>query len=141
MKPQKVLLDTGPLVAYLNKKDQYHGWAVDQFARMQPPLLTCEAVLSESCFLLRQFEDGSVNVFKLLERGLVSIHFRLEDELSTVRTLLNKYKDVPMSLADGCLVRMAEQISDSVVFTLDGDFKIYRKNKRKVIPTIMPGDV
>jgi predicted nucleic acid-binding protein len=141
MKPQKVLLDTGPLVAYLNKKDQYHDWVVAQFATMQPPLLTCEAVLSESCFLLRYYENGAVNVLKLIERELLAIPFRLKDELSAIRTLLDKYKDIPMSLADGCLVRMAEQITDSVVFTLDRDFKIYRKNKRKVIPTIIPDDV
>lgn len=77
---------------------------------------------------------------KLLERDLVKIPFRLERELSALKKLLASYKDVPMSLADGCLVRMSEQITDSVVFTLDRDFKVYRKHKRQVIPTIMPDD-
>lgn len=141
MKPQKVIVDSGPIVAFLNKKDRYHEWTKAQFATMIPPLLTCETVLSESCFLLRNYENGAANVLTLLDRKLLTIPFRLEDELISVKVLLNKYNNIPMSLADGCLVRMAEQISDSVVFTLDRDFKIYRKSGRKVIPTIMPDDL
>ena len=141
MKLQKVIVDAGPLVSFINKNDRYHEWAITQFATMSPPLLTCEAVLSESCFLLRNFENGAINVLELLERGLLAIPFRLEDEFRAIKILLGKYKNIPMSLADGCLVRMAEQISDSIVFTLDSDFKIYRKNRRKVTPTIMPNDL
>ncbi len=138
MTREKVLLDTGPLVAFLNKQDKYHFWATSQLAAIQPPLFTCEAVLSESCFLLRNLPEGVISIMKLLERELVKIPFRLERELSALKKLLKSYKDVPMSLADGCLVRMSEQITDSVVFTLDRDFKVYRKHKRQVIPTIMP---
>ena len=138
MKPGKVILDTGPLVAFLNKKDQYHEWALTQFATMIPPLLTCEAVLSEACFLLNHYENGASNVLNLLDRELLSIPFRMQDEQSALNILMNKYKNIPMSLADACLIRMAEQISDSIIFTLDSDFKIYRKDRRKVIPTIMP---
>ena len=141
MKPQKVILDTGPLVAYLNKNDRYHEWTIAQFETMIPPLLTCEAVLSESCFLLRHYQKGAVNVMNLIERELLAIPFRLGDEFSAIKALLDKYKNIPMSLADGCLVRMAEQIANSVIFTLDSDFKHYRKNGRKVIPTIMPDDL
>ena len=141
MKPQKVIVDTGPIVAFLNKKDRYHEWTKTQFATMSPPLLTCESVLSESCFLLRHYENGASNVLTLLERKLLTIPFRLEDELIAVKELINKYNNIPMSMADGCVVRMVEQISGSVVFTLDSDFKIYRKNNRKIIPTIMPDDL
>ncbi len=135
-----MILDTGPLVAFLNHRDQHHEWAKTQFATISPPLFTCEAVLSESCFLLRHYEKGAVNVLKLLERELLFIPFRLEDELSAIRVLLNRYQDAPISLADSCLIRMAEQITDSVVFTLDGHFRIYRKNNKKIIPTLMPHD-
>jgi len=138
MTDRKIILDTGPLVAFLNKKDRHHEWAKTQFATMSPPLLTCEAVLSEACYLVRNFKNGVVTTLKLLERDLISIPFRLQDELSAIKLLLDKYQDLPMSLADGCLVRMSEQISDSVIFTLDRDFEIYRKDKRKVIPVIMP---
>jgi len=141
MKPRKILLDTGPLVVFLNKEDRYHKWAVAQLATMNPPLLTCEAVLSETCFLLRAYENGAANILNLLERELLAIPFRLADELSTIGALMDKYQNVPMSLADGCLVRISEQLADSVVFTLDRDFKLYRKDRRKVIPTIMPTDL
>lgn len=138
MSRSKVLLDTGPLVAYLNAKDQYHEWSVTQFASMTPPLFTCEAVLSESCFLLQHYENGVRNVLKLLERQLLIVDFQLIDELEAIKVLLEKYHNIPMSLADACLVRMTEITSDSIVFTLDSDFRVYRKNKRMVIPTIMP---
>lgn len=138
MKPQMVLVDTGPLVAFFNKRDQYHEWVKSQFANMTPPLLICEAVLSETCFLLGRYENGAVNVLKLLENELLAIPFRLEHETSAIKDLLSKYSDIPMSLADACLVRMAEQFTNSVVLTLDQHFKIYRKNKRKIIPTILP---
>lgn len=141
MMARKVLLDTGPLIAFLNKRDRYHEWATTQFAAIKPPLLTCEAVISESCFLLRQYKYGAVSILKLFERQLLEIPFCLQDELSEIRTLLEKYKDIPMSLADACLVRMAEQFASSTVLTLDRDFIIYCKNKRKVIPTLMPDDL
>jgi predicted nucleic acid-binding protein len=141
MKPNRIILDTGPLVAFLNKSDSFHEWAVMQFAQLTPPFFTNESVISEACFLLRNTENGSENIFKLLERDLIQIPFRLESEISSILNLLSKYKNVPMSLADACLVRMSEQISDSSICTLDGDFKIYRKEKRKVIPIIIPKNI
>ncbi|OGL46527.1 MAG: pilus assembly protein [Candidatus Schekmanbacteria bacterium RBG_13_48_7] len=136
----KVIVDTGPIVAYLNKNDKYHEWTVAQFAQTEPPLFTCESVLSEACFLVRHFQDGAANILKLLERRLLNVRFNFDDEISATKDLLNKYKNIPISLADACLVRMSEQINGSVIFTLDSEFKIYRKNKRNIIPTIMPSD-
>jgi uncharacterized protein len=138
MKSQKVIIDSGPLVAFLNKADQYHNWALTQFSQLNPPFYTCEAVISEVCFLLRETRNGAQNVFKLLERELIQIPFKLESEVSATIVLMDKYNNIPMSLADACLVRMSEQITDSTICTLDSDFKIYRKEKRKVIPVIMP---
>ena len=141
MSGNKIVLDTGPLVAFLNKNDKYHSWAVSEFAVIKPPLFTCESVLSEACFLLRDFPDGVANIITLLERELIRIYFHLADEIISVKNLMIKYANVPMSLSDACLVRMSEQISDSKVFTLDSDFRIYRKNKRQVIPLIIPEDL
>ena len=104
MKAKSLIVDTGPLIAYLNKHDRYHDWAVAQLATANPPLITCESVLSEACFLLRRFKCGAVNVLKLLERQLLALPFCLEEEAEAVGTLIKKYKDVPMSLADACLV-------------------------------------
>jgi predicted nucleic acid-binding protein len=138
MKARRVIIDTGPIVAFLNKTDKYHDWAITQFSQLNPPFLTCESVISEVCFLLRYTENGVQNSFKLLERELIQIPFKLEAEISIIISLMTKYKNIPMSLADACLVRMSEQISDSIICTLDSDFKIYRKEKRKIIPVIIP---
>jgi predicted nucleic acid-binding protein len=138
MKPKRVIIDTGPIVAFLNKSDYYHDWALTQFSQLNPPFFTCESVISEVCFLLRNAENGIKNVLKLLERDLIQINFKIESEISPIMSLIAKYNNIPMSLADACLVRMSEQISDSSICTLDNDFRIYRKEKRKLIPVIMP---
>ena len=134
-----VITDTGPLVALLNRREQHHAWARELFSLIQPPALTCEAVISESCFLLRDVDHGAEALTQLLLRGVVAISFSLADELPSVGRLLNRYSSVPMSLADACLVRMSEQFATSTVVTLDHDFRVYRKNGRTVIPTRMPG--
>jgi predicted nucleic acid-binding protein len=135
---RQVILDTGPLVALLNRRDTYHQWAKAQFALIEPPLATCEAVISEACFLLRTVHPGPRVVLDLLARGVVHIPFRLADEADPIRQLLQKYASVPMALADACLVRMSEQNAHASVITLDDDFRIYRKAGRRSIPTIMP---
>ena len=131
-----IIIDTGPLVAFINYRDKYHGWTKEQWSRIAPPLLTCEAVLSEACFLLGKTHGGPDIVLELLKRKVLSLPFKMEDSLTQIKWLLRKYSDVPMSLADACLVRMSEIYSDSSIFTLDSDFSIYRKNKRNVIPVI-----
>jgi predicted nucleic acid-binding protein len=135
---RRLILDTGPLVAFLNRRDRHHRWAVARFGEIEPPLLSCEAVLSEACFLLRRSPAAGRAVLDLVERGVVALPFRLEEESSAVARTLARYQQVPMSLADACLVRMAEQHEGSSVLTLDADFRIYRKSGRQVIPTLMP---
>lgn len=141
MKQKRVILDTGLIVAFLNKNDTYHDWAKTQFSLLTPPLMTCETVISEACYLLKNFTDGASNVLKLVGRELVLLPFDLQSEIVSIKKLLEKYKNIPMSLADACLVRLSEQISDSVICTLDTDFKIYRKNKRNIIPLIFPENI
>ncbi|MDH4154944.1 MAG: PIN domain-containing protein [Nitrospira sp.] len=136
--PLPVLLDTGPLVAFLNRRDRYHQWAVAQWASLKPPFLTCEAVLAESCYLLRRSVGGSQAVMQLLIRGVVTVPFHLDEEMPAVAKLLFRYASVPMSLADACLVSMAERYPSGIVMTLDDDFRVYRKHGRQAIPTRMP---
>jgi uncharacterized protein len=133
-----ILLDTGPLVAVLNKEDAHHAWAIDQWARVTPPLLTCEAVLSEACFLLRGYTSGPRAVLEAVRRGAIEMPFRLTDHAVRVGQLMAKYAQIPMSLADACLVCMAELHAESAVFTIDRDFRVYRKHGRTVIPVLMP---
>ena len=132
---KQVIVDTGVLVAILNKNDRYHNWAVQQFADIEPPLLTCEAVISESCFLLRDYQRASI-LFNWLKKRVLRLPFCLQDEIQPLHALLEKYANVPMSLADGCLVRLAEHYPQSSVFTLDSDFHVYRKNANQFIPLI-----
>lgn len=133
-----ILLDTGCLVAVLYARDQFHKWAVEKISTMPAPLLTCEAVVAESCFLTQRMLGSSKAVYDFIETGAVKIDFSLADEFEAVKDLSLKYQNVPMSLADACLVRMSEIYENSTVFTPDSDFIIYRKNGNQIIPTIMP---
>jgi len=132
-----VLLDAGPLVAYLYPHDAYHNWAVGQFEAANTPFLTCEPVLTESCFLTVRNGQAPVRVLQLLRAGALQIAFDIEEELMTVQALMERYADVPMSLADACLVRMAE-ITALPICTLDSDFGIYRLQGRRPINVISP---
>ena len=135
---RRVILDTGPLVAIINGRDKYHKWATLQWSQIDPPLLTCEAVLSEACFLLGSLGGGKIAVLELVQRRILHIPFSLVEHTNQIFWLLQKYSNVPMSFADACLVRMAELYSESTILTLDADFSIYRKNKRQVIPILSP---
>lgn len=139
MRP-RTIVDTGPLVAFLDRRDRYHSWVRSNLQTVAPPLETCEAVLSEACFLLQRIPGGPQALFELLSRRLVTIPFSLRAETDAVQHLLGKYSNLPMSLADACLVRMTELYRESVVVTLDSDFVIYRRGGSSVIPTLRPHD-
>jgi predicted nucleic acid-binding protein len=134
---QNVILDTSVLVALINRNDPNHVWSVREWAQLKPPVLTCEAVISETCFLLKR-KYLIEAVFEMIEVGAIAIAFNLQEETSNIRVLMGRYESVPMSFADACLVKMSEQISNSTVMTLDSDFKIYRKRRNEEIPVIQP---
>ena len=133
-----VIIDTGPVVAFLNKRDRFHDWAVAQFALLEPPLLTCEAVISEACFLVRGLDGGESAILELISRGAIEVPFTLQHEVSAVQKLMARYASAPMSLADACIVRTSELHADSRVMTFDGHFAIYRRHGHSVIPLITP---
>jgi predicted nucleic acid-binding protein len=133
-----VLLDTGPWVALLCRDDTFHGWAREQFGRIARPLLTCEAVVAETCFLLARAGHDPAKALALVSRGVVRVGMSLAEEIGAVQALFERYDNVPASLADACLVRMSELYDRSRVLTLDSDFRIYRRHGRKVIPLIAP---
>lgn len=131
------LCDTGPLVAYLNRNDQYHKWAVALFQQLRPPLLLSEAILTETIYFLR--EDGLPldSLFQLMDRDLLRIDFDLRAHRSRVKALLSRYER--MDLADATLVVMSELYERSQVLTIDRrDFSTYRKHDRKTIDFIAP---
>jgi hypothetical protein len=109
-----------------------------QWYEIEPPLLTCEAVVSEACFLLRDWFPGPGAVVELLERAVLSVPFVLADHLDPVRRLVRKYADVGISLAGACLVRMSEYCADAAVLTFDSGFRLFRRSGRQVILVIMP---
>lgn len=134
----KVIVDTGPLVALLVKQDTHYAWTQEQFASIEAPLLTCEAVITEAMFLMRERTGGRELILQMLQSGLVSLDFQLSKHVDAILARVQRYNNIPMSLADACLVRMSELLPQSHVFTLDSDFHIYRKSTRHVIPSITP---
>jgi predicted nucleic acid-binding protein len=134
------LLDTGPLVAFFDRSDVEHEWAKEQWARAPAPMLTCEPVLAEAAFLLREHAGlPTEKLLALFERKIITVPFDLEEHAGTVAHLLEKYRDQDMQLADACLVRMSELNRDCRVFTLDkAEFRIYRRFERQVIPLVAP---
>lgn len=137
---QTVLLDTGPLVSFLAAGLEHHEWVVGQWKRLKPPMLACEAVLTEAAFLLKREGVDTDPLFALLERGVIRVALEIEDQAADLRTQMRRYRARPMSLADACLVRLSELHKDAVIFTLDDDFLIYRRQGNKVIPVLMPED-
>jgi len=133
-----IVIDSGCIVAALHRRDQHHAWARAHFEVFVEPCLTCEAALSESFFLLERAREGKQALCSLLQRQLILVGFSLQNHLAEIVGLLRRYADTPMSLADACLVRMAELIDDAVVFTTDSDFRTYRKHGRQTIPVITP---
>ena len=129
------IADTGFIVAFGNRNDRHHGWAVDVAQRVRTPFLTCEAVLAEAAFHL-----GSVPyVLTLVGDGMLQIGFDLTENVESLAALARKYRDRQPDLADLCLVRMSELYPRHVIVTVDEhDFRTYRRNKRDVIPIICP---
>ena len=132
------IVDTGPLVSLLDRAEQYHGWATRQVEQLDPPMLVCEPVIVETMFLLNRNPAAQDAILGLLENSALRIAFHLEEHLPEVRALQRKYQDRPMSLADACLVRMAELFKRHHIFTLDSDFKVYRKHGRDPLKLIYP---
>ena len=128
------IADTGFLVAFANARDQHHGWALDVAKDVTEPLLTCEAVLAEAAFHL-----GDVGlVLEMISEELIQLDFVCNDHLAHLAALAKRYKDRKPDLADLCLIRMSELHPKHSVITVDEDFRVYRRNKREIIPLISP---
>jgi predicted nucleic acid-binding protein len=133
-----VIADTGPLVAILDRDDQDHDWAVCEGRRLPPKMISCEAVLSEVHFLTQDIPEAKMRIESWLSDGRLELPFLVRDHHALIHQLMVRYASVPMSFADACVVRMSELWPDAPVFTLDSDFRIYRRNKRQALPLICP---
>ena len=132
------IVDAGPIVALLSPSERQNGWAAEQARSAPPNVLTCDAAISEACFLLKRDGQEPEQVFALIESGFLRSNFDLHAEYRSVRDLLRRYADTPLSVADACLVRLSEIPADTVVWTLDPDFHIYRQHSCQTIPLITP---
>jgi predicted nucleic acid-binding protein len=135
---KNVIIDTGPIVALLIARDQHHKWALGEWAQIKPPFLSCEAVLSEAQHIIRRLGGDPLVVLEFVHRGIFQISFQAAPEIDALLKLERTYADVPMSLADACLVRMSELAPRCRVMTTDSDFLNYRRNRRQLIPVICP---
>jgi predicted nucleic acid-binding protein len=134
------IADTGPLVSFLDRAEQHHSWVVARVGELQAPLLVCEPVLAETMYLLSHLPRAQDSLFELLENGALKVALRMDEQLSELRRLHRKYRDRPMSLADACIVRMAELFERHVVLTLDSDFSVYRKHGRDPLAILHPAE-
>src|SRR5260370_6850425 len=133
---KSALVDGGLRGGVLRRRDGKHGWGAAQAPRLPPPWATCEAVLSEASHLLGGL--GTPSFASLLRRGALVCDYRFADDMDAVLKLLEKYADVPMSFADACLVRMTETLNDPVLLTTDGNFRVYRRHGRQIVPCVLP---
>jgi uncharacterized protein len=132
------IVDTGPLVAFFDRAERHHDWVAERIEKLEAPLLVCEPVLAETMYLLARHSRAQDALFELLQNGALSIAFRIAEHVEGVRILLNKYRNIPISFADACVVRMAELHEEHVVLTLDSDFSVYRKRGRVPLTLIHP---
>lgn len=135
---ETLLIDSGPLVAFLDRSDQYHEWAVQQFSQLSTGPVTCEGAIIEATHLLTDAGVQPGGVLELVRRKIISVQFDLESNLDRVLSLMKKYADTPMDFVDSCLVTMTEAKRDCRLLTLDSDFRIYRRFERQTIPLITP---
>ena len=137
MKP--VLLDTGVIVALLDRSEQFHFASAEAIRNLQSPLITCEAVIAESCYLLRSLAGAAEAVIENVAAGIFQLPFQLSREAARVRQILRKYRDRKIDLADACMIRLADEFGTADILTLDKDFEIYRWGKNKpfhILPSL-----
>lgn len=132
-----VLLDTGVIVALLDRSERNHTRCVEAIESLTAPLVTCEAVIAEACHLLRKLHGASDTVLDNVEAGVFEIPFRLVGTSRSIRLLMKRYARVPMDFADACLVHLADQLGTGKILTLDSDFQVYRWRKGRTFELLV----
>jgi predicted nucleic acid-binding protein len=121
-----VLLDTGVVVALLDRSERYHDRCADIVGELERALITCEAVIAESCYLLRRLPGAAETILENVSRGVFHVPFQLSQSAAPVATIMRKYRDQPADFADACLIHLADELSTGEILTLDRDFIQYR---------------
>jgi predicted nucleic acid-binding protein len=135
---KKVLVDTGALVALMDRADFHHSWAVECFKTLHPPLITCESVLAETLHLLSDLPPSVAALVRLHRDRILQVDFAFEPHASSVWRLIEKYRDLRIDFADACLVRMSELFADCIIWTTDRHFRVYRRLGRQSIALLSP---
>jgi predicted nucleic acid-binding protein len=133
-----ILVDAGPLFAFFSQDDEWHEWSREQLGQLSRPPVTCESVLSEATFLIQRQAGNPEVLLKAVRDGHLRVAFDLSEHAREIVVLMNRYRHLPTSLADACLVRMSELYPDSRLITMDKDFRVYRRFSRQIIPLIAP---
>jgi hypothetical protein len=122
-----VLVDAGPLVAVLDRADPHHAACLAVLRSLPPPLLTVWPAVTEAVYLLGFSSVAQRALLEFVVEGTLQLLPLAEEDVPRMRDLMQKYRDLPMDLADAALVRVAERERISRVFTLDRrDFAVYR---------------
>jgi predicted nucleic acid-binding protein len=135
-----VLVDTGVIVALLDRSERSHVRCVTVVEGLERPLVTCEAVIAESCYLLRSLPGAPEMVLQNVERGVFHIPFQLSRSAAPVRNIMRKYRGLPADFADACLIHLADELNTEDILTLDGDFKLYRWRRNRPFHLLVPLD-
>jgi predicted nucleic acid-binding protein len=133
-----VLLDTGVIVALLHQRDARHEDCAEAIAELHRPFITCEAVITESCYLLQRSPRAVLAVMSNIDNGLFRLPLRMAESAVAIRALMHKYRNVPASLADACLIQMADEFDAGDILTLDSDFLTYRWRRNRPFHMLIP---
>ena len=125
------MLDTGVIVALLDRSERNHTRCVSAIETLSQPLITCEAVITESCYLLRNLHGAPEAVLENVAGGVFQIPFSISHSAASVQRIVRKYRDKGIDFADACLIRLAEELETGDILTLDRDFHVYRWRKNR----------
>lgn len=114
-----------------DRSERHHNRCVAAVSDLVGPLATCEAVIAEACYLLRSVSGAPEAVVRNVSAGVFQTPARLVDRAAAVEKLLKRYRNVPMDLADACIVDLADQLGTGRILTLDRDFEVYRWRSRR----------
>ncbi len=135
---QPVLLDTGVILALLDLRERAHAHCSHVLENLRRPLVTCEAVIAESCYLLRRRPDAVGAILANVESGFFAVPFQVSRSASQIQAILYKYRDTPADFADACLIHMANELNTGDILTLDSDFAHYRWRRTRSFRLLIP---
>jgi uncharacterized protein len=133
-----VLLDTGVIVCLLDSSDVRHETCVEAVTSCPSPLVTCEAAIAESCYLVRRMRGAAERILESVASGAFQIPFQLSHEAAEIQRILRRYRDREIDLADACLIHLATELRTGEILTLDRDFEVYRWDRNKRFQPLIP---